>query len=209
MMWWQHPNIPVTMTCCELYTPHNMVNTGPLTVGTSSAGRNYYLRRSCKPQFAPWVPRNLKSDLNLLLLLIFHLSYSQKIRRIWGGTTHERESEEKWVQWQGSTPQSKSLAVFAIAIPRGNKAPVVGCTMSTMLGARDKKNVVIPVSLVFTHHPQNQQQEDEVKNHREIYCNTSEDLISTITKEDRTLMAPQKNQDEYKIGGINRRRRLF
>ena len=41
MMGWQDPKITVTMTCCELCTPQNIVDTGPPTAGASSG--------ACKP----------------------------------------------------------------------------------------------------------------------------------------------------------------
>eukprot|EP00956_Cyclotella_meneghiniana_P007314 scaffold9944_cov52-Cyclotella_meneghiniana.AAC.2 len=53
MMGWQDPKITVMMTCCELCTPHNIVNIGPPTTGASSAACKYHLRSSCKPQLAP------------------------------------------------------------------------------------------------------------------------------------------------------------
>eukprot|EP00956_Cyclotella_meneghiniana_P002382 scaffold2679_cov85-Cyclotella_meneghiniana.AAC.4 len=42
MMGWQHPKISITMTCCELCTPHNIVDTGRPTAGASSAACKYH-----------------------------------------------------------------------------------------------------------------------------------------------------------------------
>eukprot|EP00956_Cyclotella_meneghiniana_P003029 scaffold3735_cov82-Cyclotella_meneghiniana.AAC.4 len=53
MMGWHDPKITVTITCCELCNPHNIVNTGPPTAGASSAACKYHLDSSCKRRFAP------------------------------------------------------------------------------------------------------------------------------------------------------------
>eukprot|EP00956_Cyclotella_meneghiniana_P011224 scaffold15773_cov75-Cyclotella_meneghiniana.AAC.11 len=78
MMGWKDPKITATMTCCELCTPHNIVDTGPTSDRRSFIGGlqiPFAAVGSYKPRFAPeglsWPLHPFSPQIPLSFLLYF------------------------------------------------------------------------------------------------------------------------------------------
>ena len=134
MMGWHDPKITLTMTCCELCTSHNIVNTGPPTARASSAACKYNLLSSCKPRFAPeglpWPLRPFPPQIPFIFA-VFCMNGNLRGN---GCSGHNRPPRAN------HPPPS----VIWMNAKRGDEAPVISCEQSTMLwvygrpGHRDK-----------------------------------------------------------------------
>ena len=142
MMGWHDPKITLTMTCCELCTSHNIVNTGPPTAGASSAACKYNLRSSCTPRFAPG---GLSWPLHPFPLRIPFMQNTAKMKGICGGNGSSGRDRHPGANWGLQLLRKWYLQA-------AYEAPAVRRPVSAMLwGVQSSQQVIVMVILGCCH----------------------------------------------------------